>query len=328
MRGNRATVKDVAELAQVSMSTVSRVINGNYPVKKETKKKVDQAIRQLDFKPNLLARSLILDSSQTIGIVVPSIENLFFAEVVKGIDEGLLDAQYRSFLCHTNGRPEVERAMVDSLISRNVDGIIVVDATYENAAGGYLEAISQKVPLVLINGYVETVGCNYVYNDDYPGMMQAIQYLRAKKYHKIGFLVGKNSISYDFKEKIFKQEVGEERIFRIDSGNTIEAVKDSKQAVVQQLTAGRIDALICGNDFMAVGALNAAHQLNQSIGIVGFDNTIISQITIPSLTTVDHNMKQLGNIGAERLLRLMQSIKNDRLVQRISIPTTLIIRET
>ncbi len=136
----RSTINDVAKLAGVSITTVSRVVNGNYPVSEKTKKKVNMAIEELGFRPNLLARSLIQDKTQTIGVLTPSIENLFFSQVIKGIDGYVRDKDYRSFLCDTEGDPESEKAMIDSLLNRSVDGIIVLDPRTVNVKSGSTKA--------------------------------------------------------------------------------------------------------------------------------------------------------------------------------------------
>ena len=175
----KVTIADVAEKAGVSIATVSRVINGNYPVKETTREKVQKVIDHLQFEPNVLARGLISQRSDTIGIIVPSITNLFFPTVVKAIERKLRHQKYSIYLCDTDGKPEKEMFYVKSLASRQVDGIIVIDPTIDNMKNGYFEEQSKKVPLVFINGYSKGIDCNFVLNDEETGATQAMRYLES-----------------------------------------------------------------------------------------------------------------------------------------------------
>lgn len=334
----RATIHDVAGRAGVSITTVSRVINDNYPVSEKTKKKVNEAVEALGFRPNLLARSLIQDKTHTIGIITPSIENLFFSEVISGIDSFLSGLDYRTFLCSTAANPETEKEMIDSLLNRSVDGIIVVDPRTKNIKSGFYEGVSQRLPLVLVNGYSKGIRCNYVSNDDVIGTMEALEYFKKEGHEEIFLLRGHVSYSYDIKEEMFKDfmaesglEVNESSILRIKSGNELETVKQAREIVEDAINRGiKMSAILCCNDYMAVGALNAARakgkNVPEDISIIGFDNTLISQITEPSLSTVDHHMIELGSTAAERMAQLIEG--KDESLKKISVSTNLIVRKS
>jgi len=341
---DRPTISDVAKLAGVSITTVSRVINNNYPVSEGTRKKVNTAIEALGFRPNLLARSLIQDKTQTIGVLTPSIENLFFSEVIKGIDSYVDGMDYRSFLCNTEGDPEKEKAMIDSLLNRSVDGIIVIDPRTRNIKSGYYEGIGKRLPLVLINGYNEGVRCNFVLNDDITGTLEALRYLKERGYKRIGLLRGRKSHSYDLKEKVFREfyktgsdVLEEEWILKILGGNSLDTVHQAKECVLKHFKEVKrpCDAFLCCNDFMAVGALNAAGTLNikvpKALGIIGFDNTLVSQITEPALSTVDHHMSELGQTAAKRMVELIQEYQDktvEQSIKKISVTTRLVVRHS
>lgn len=337
----RSTISDVAAKAGVSISTVSRVINENYPVNEKTKTKVKQVIEELEFSPNLLARSLIQDRSQTIGVLTPSIENLFFSQVIKGIDHYVKAKDFRSFLCNTEGDPRQERELMDSLMNRNVDGIVVIDPRTENITSGYYETVSKRLPLVLINGYNTGIQCNFVLNDDVTGTLEALRHFKAKGYKRIGLLRGKESHSYDLKEAVFREfyekeglEFRDEYVLRIKGSNSLETVNLAKECVLEHFEKLNepCDALLCCNDFMAVGALNAARARNLSVpkqlSIIGFDNIIVSQITDPPLSTVDHHMSELGETAARRLVELIEDKQITSNAKKISVSTELIIRSS
>ncbi len=331
----KSTIQDVAKESGVSITTVSRVINNNYPVKASTRANVEKVIKKLKFRPNLLAKGLIQNYTKTIGILTPSIENLFFSEVIKGIDSVMKPLGYTTFLCHTEGNSESELDMINSLVNRQVDGIIMIDPRKENIESGMLEELSETTPLVLINGYSNGVKCNYVLNDAVSGVNEALEYLLNSGSKKIALLRGGKSYSYDIKEDVYLEFVKdnnlEKLIIRIDDGNDLNAVSSSKSEVLKALNSDFIpDAILCCNDWMAVGALNAAKQVGvkvpDNLRIIGFDNTIISQITEPSLSTVDQQMTKLGQLSAKRIYTMMST--DDIENQKIFLETKLVIRES
>ncbi|NDL67076.1 LacI family DNA-binding transcriptional regulator [Anaerotalea alkaliphila] len=336
---HRSTIQEVAKRAGVSNSTVSRVLNKNYPVKEETRKRVEEAIEALQFKPNLLARSLIQDKSHTIGILTPSIENLFFSQVVKGIDRHTRPQDYITFLCTTDGDPGNERRMLDTLLNRSVDGIIVIDPQTENVKSGLYEKVGRRIPLVLVNGWYKGVDCNYVLNDEVAGAVEALGHFLREGHRRIAFLRGNRSHSYDVKEEAYREFLAEEglepkggQVLRIADGNGQETVEQARRAVREALgdRQGTFDALLCCNDWMALGALRAVRELKlvpgREISIMGFDNTLISEIADIPISTVDHHMTRLGQTAAQRLFEVIGEPKQK--TRKIIMQTDLVIRST
>lgn len=332
---SKITIQEVADEANVSITTVSRVMNKNYPVKDSTRIRVEKAVKRLKYRPNLLARGLIQNSTKTIGILTPSLENLFFSEVIKGIDQVMGPNGYTTFLCHTEGRGDKEVEIIDTLVNRQVDGIIILDPRQDNVVSGYFEELAQEVPLLLINGRSQGVQCNYVLNDAEAGVLDALKYFVQENISEIAFLRGKKSYSYDIKEEVYRQFMESKgyspSIVRIKDGNDAHTVEQAKEVIITLLQSEqRPKALLACNDWMAVGALNAAKTLNihvpDDFRIIGFDNTIISQITEPKLSTVDQQMTRLGKLAANRLYNMMT--EEDTENQKIFLETKLIIRES
>ncbi len=331
----RVTIQDVAKASGVSITTVSRVINKNYPVKESTRIKVEEAVQSLGFTPNLLARSLIQNSTKTIGILTPSLENLFFSEVIKGIDNIMKDYGYTTFLCHTEGEPANEIEMINSLTNRQVDGIVMIDPRKENVVSGYFEELAKNVPLLLINGHYKGVQCNYVLNDAEAGVLEALRYFVEQGKDKIALLRGKKSYSYDIKEDVYNDFIAgkglEPSIIRIKDGNDVRTVEQAKEAVMTILRSKNPpNAILACNDWMGVGAVNGVKALGLNIPddvrIIGFDNTIISQIIEPKLSTVDQQMTKLGQLAAKRIYNMMTNENSEN--QKIYLETKLIIRES
>ena len=342
----KKTIGDVAKKAGVSIATVSRVINGNYPVKESTREKVQKVIDEMEFEPNILARGLINQKSDTIGIIVPSITNLFFPTVVKGIERVLTDEGYQIYLCDTDGDPAKEVSYIKSLTSRQVDGIIMIDPTTDNMKNGYFEAANIKLPLVSINGYNKGVNCNFVLNDEEIGATQAMNYLLALGHQQIAFMRGKNSYSYDIKESIYTQlmrdhDLGEYiQMINIGEGNTEQTVNETIAKVKAHLGKHpATTAIFACNDIMALGAISACKKIGknvpQDISVIGFDNIDLSVLIEPRLTTVDQNMEQLGLMSAKMLLEIIAERAGKTQGQiaaiqtkRVVITSTLIQRDS
>lgn len=331
------TINDVAKEAGVSITTVSRVINGNYPVKQETRERVEAAIKKLNFQPNPIARSLVNRKTNSIGVVVPSITNMYFTEVVEGIEKYARKNGFDVFLNITSAKDEVEKNVVHKFLDRYVDGIIVVDPQTENVKSGFYNEIVNTVPVVFVNGYHENIDLSFVISNEEKGFTAALKHLSKSGHKNIIFVRGDSSYSYDLKEKIYRKFVksigSKEVIISVNAGNSIEVVENTKQSVLKfsnDIKLGEdYTALIACNDLMATGALNACLELGIKVpnefSIIGFDNIVLSQMTTPKISTVDQNMRKLGEKSAELLLSY---IEKGYEIDKVLIDTKLIIRES
>ena len=173
----KITIQDVAKKAEVSVATVSRVLNGNYPVKAETKEKVQKVIKELNFIPNIQARELTRQKSTAIGVVLPSINNMFFPEVVTSIETALKAKGYSLILCCSNNDKDEEARCINDLLARNVAGVIVLDPNTSNINSAFYESISKTVPVVFINGHASVENISSVSNDESIGAELALKYL-------------------------------------------------------------------------------------------------------------------------------------------------------
>lgn len=338
----KVTIGDVAKEAGVSIATVSRVMNGNYPVKDSTRKKVQTVIDRMQFEPNVLARGLINQRSDTIGVIVPSITNLFFPTVVKAIERKLRQQGYSIYLCDTDGEPAKEMSYIKSLTSRQVDGIIVIDPTIDNMKNGYFEEVDKKIPLVFINGYSKGIDCNFVLNDEEIGATQVMRYLFSLGHEKIAFMRGKDSYSYDVKEKIYTQMMIDQNlgsnvnIINIGEGNTEHTV-DQAMCKTEQLflNSSNMTAIFACNDIMALGVINACRRIRKSVpeqvSVIGFDNIALSVLIEPKLTTVDQNMYELGIRAAHMLVEIIAEKSkgiSDQVTRKIVLNSTLVKRDS
>jgi LacI family transcriptional regulator len=332
----KLTIVDVAKKANVSVATVSRVMNGNYPVKAETKQRVLEVIEELNYIPNMQARELTQKKSATIGVVVPSINNMFFPEVIKGIESNLKLNSLSLVLACSNNDKEDEKLCVNNLLSRNVSGIIVIDPNTDNINSKFFHNISTQTPLVFVNGHSASANISSVVNDQAMGASMSLNYLLENNHKDILFVRGKDSYSYNVKEKVYKETMTElnnfnpENIINIGDGNSNETVDNTVNIFVDILTNSSATAVFACNDLMAVGVLNACKKLNlhvpNDLSIIGFDNIALSKFVEPKLTTIDQNMFLLGTNAATLLLEKIES--DNSYSKRIILINSLIERDT
>lgn len=330
-----ATINDVARKAGVSISTVSRVLNNNYPVKQETRKKIEAAINELGYIPNEIARGLITKKTSLIGVIVPGITNLFFPTIVEEIDRGLQKKGYKISLNNTFGNPDIERELVSKMLSLQVDGLIVIDPSSKNIKSGLYRQMSSQLPLLIVSPLKDDDGISTVSYDETIGTIQAFKYLEELGHKKIAFIRGKKSHSYDLKEKIYKdfqlsRSIDYKKIITIEHGNTLDAAPETEREMIKLIESEDCPtAIFACNDVMAIGTVNACVSKDISvpkdISVVGFDNTLLASVSSPKLTTVDMKMASVGKSAADSILKM---IENENLHINTIIKTELVIRES
>lgn len=332
----KITIQDVAKKANVSVATVSRVMNGNYPVKVETRETVLKVIKELNYIPNMQARELTKQKSTTIGVVVPSITNMFFTELVNGIENELKSNSLSIILTCTHGDESEEQKCINNLIARNVSGIIVAGPSTDNIKAKFYDTISHKIPLVFINSDYIDSNISYVSNDEASGAKTALKYLLDNNHKNILFVRGKDSYSYDIKEKVYKEVMNKigrfdsSKVINIGNGNTSDTVDDTMNIFLDILKDYSFTAVFACNDLMAVGVLNACKKLGikvpNELSIIGYDNIPLSKFVEPKLTTVDQNMFFLGANAAQLLIEKINC--DNKFSKRIILNNSLVERET
>ncbi len=306
------TIQDVADEAGVSTATVSRVLN-NHTVRAESRRKVEQAIKKLHFVPNALAQGLMQKKTRTIGTLITSMTNSYYMEITEAIEKRLWDKESMLFLCSTDGDRKQEEEYLESLVSRQVEGVIMIDPTIENYQNGIYAGVAQKLPLVLVHSFPEISGINSVIIDQQRGMSKVMDYLWNLGHRRISFLRGHHGYSFDIKEKSWRQFLesrdaspSEDDRIVICGGNTDNAIQEAMNRCIPVLKRDRSErptAIFACNDLMAIGAMTAARSLNlripEDLSIIGHDNTNLTQSTYPALSSVDMKLASLGNAAVD-----------------------------
>lgn len=332
------TIYDIAKLANVSVATVSRVINGTAPVKHSTREKIERIIQQHQFQPNAMARSLLKKETGIIGIIVPDLTNPFYTEVLEGAEQEALTTGHTFLLTNSVGDYQKESQYLSIMREKRVDGMVFLGGRINLKAAN--EELDQEliqhaslIPTVLVNGTVKGNVLTRVATDEYAGACMAVQYLIDCGHTHIGFLGGELHMSTtSTKLRAFKKtlrdaglDVREEWIltdsFSIDSGR-------EKMNTLLQL-AEKPTAVLCVNDFVAIGAIKTAIDQEVSIpdemSIVGFDDIPLSHHFIPEITTVSQEANELGRTAIQVLQKLMN---HEKVKKHTVIEPKLIVRKS
>ena len=334
----RVTIADVAREAGVSMMTVSRVVNDKEGVSQETRQAIEEVIRKLDYRPNILARSLATQRTGTLGLVVPDISNPFFSGVARGVEKTAFAKGYSILVCNTEEDPQREWDVLELLLEKRVDGLVLSSSRLKQQK---LRSILTQYPAaVLINNQLEgrgnpvSVGCAMI--DDKAGGRMATNHLSTSGHKIIGFLSGPTiSQSSRWRNDGYRQALTEAGLsYRTELVlPCFPTVEGGQQAASRLLESHpEITALFCYNDLVAVGAIQACVELGRAIpddlAIVGYDDILLAALVTPSLTTCRVAREELGGLATGLLLERLagctkeceKSILQPELIIRASAP--------
>ncbi|MEQ1761502.1 MAG: LacI family DNA-binding transcriptional regulator [Pyrinomonadaceae bacterium] len=344
IRRKPATLSDVAATIGVAPMTVSRVINGNGYVSEETREKVLEAVKKMNYRRNGLARNLKRQRTDTVGLVIGDISNPFSTELANAVRESLSARGYNLFICISEHSAKEDIAAFESFVDHNIDGIIVATRSNEEGDERLNEIADSGVPIVVVGRDFRHESVDSISADNFTGGFEATQHLIDLGHNRIGFIgagfenrsrlkrlqgylsaLTKHGIQID--ERLI---TGRRDSSRDTPGYSTEAIGYEGMKRLLSLPI-RPTAVFARNDFTAVGAISAAKEaglrIPQDIAIVGFDDTPLAVHTTPPLTTVRQPMKLQGQLAAEMLLRRISGEAEDTTEKRI-LDCELIIRES
>ncbi len=331
-----SNINDVAKEAGVSITTVSRYLNNSYPVNVNTKKVIQDAIDKLNYKPNAIARGLVRKKTNTVGVIVPYITNIFFPEVVRGISDQCNAKGYDIILINSNSDGFEEKKAVENFLARQVDGIVIIAPKIEKLPASFYRKLNKTLPLVLVNKYFNDKDIVFIYNDEKEGAFKATEYLLDLGHKNILFVSGsKNSYSSEVKIKGFnkalkgrgllQKENPEDSILisNYTSEDAFSLIKSNMELVK------RHSAIFCANDLMAIGVIKAlrseGYEVPRDFSVMGFDDISISALYEPGISTVSQNITSLGKISGDAIIKL---ISKEEVVKNQVMNTGLIIRDS
>lgn len=323
------TLEMVAREAGVSPSTVSRILNGTARVRDSKVRAVEAAIAKLQFMPNTVARALAGGKSMSVGVVTQAIDSPFYGEALAAMEKGLLRADYSALFVSGHWREEDERRCISHLVSRRVDGIILVTSCLQDQE---LLQLSRSMPLILTGRDVagENIHCLDV--DSTPGARLATEYLIGQGHRRIACITGPENHP-DALQRLdgYKAALAAARIsFNKKLVTTGDYSDAGGYAAMNRLLDAKADftSVFAANDQTAYGAMLALHRrghvVPRDVSIVGFDDLPTSSFTIPPLTTVHRGIAEIGEAAAEAMIDLIEG----RAPRLRAASMTLAIRET
>lgn len=329
----RPTIKDVARAAGVSPSTVSHVLNNSRRVSSDLADRVRAAAATLEYQPNAMARSLRLQTTATLGLVLPDSTNPFFAEVAQAAEETGFRHGYSVIIGNARGDLAVELVQIAALTSRQVDGLILIASTIKATHANDL--VGRGMPLVIVDRKMPGVAADVVVSDHFDGALQATAHLLSLGHERIGYIGGPP----DLMPSLDRQRGFETALVRAglqpDPALIRQGDFHAESGYHGALDLMRLpeppSAIFTANDMMAMGALRALREVKRrvpdDVSIVGFDDIYIARLLAPPLTTVAQPVRRLGEVAVERLLARLEGQAAERPAE-IVLPTRLVARES
>ncbi|KLK91622.1 hypothetical protein AA309_19030 [Microvirga vignae] len=329
----RITIRDVATATGHAVSTVSNALSGKPHVNEETRRQVKEAAERLGYRPSAVARSLRLKLSSTIGVLVSDVSNPAIPEFIRGIDDVAVREGCTIFLCNTDELIERQISQMETLLDRQVDGMILISQHCDEPE--IRKLLDGKTPFVLIQRRSARYRDDYVGSDNIQGTRDSVTYLRQLGHRRIGLITGPlSSSTAQERLEVFETTSAElgceqdpELIFRGDY--TVEAGYRGMHYFAS--LPQRPTAIIASNDVCALGVQDAASELRLSIpkdiSLLGCDDIDLARLRQINLSTLRLPKREMGAAAAELLIRRIRSKRNIT-PREIIIPTQLILRES
>lgn len=332
------SINDVAEKANVSISTVSRVMNKNANVSKEKEEAVLAAIEELDYIPNGLARGLVTKNTNSVGILIADISNMYYSSLVKSIEKNLNKKGYYTIIGNTEWSAEREKDYLRYLIQKQVDGFILASTALDDET---VDRFSRKeIPIIVLDREINSKRIDKIRINDYEGAYSATEHLVECNYDYFIHVKGpeKAATAIDRCEafqKCLKDNRISEGKYEVLDGHFMEdkAREHIAKFFSRFQLKGRRVGVFAANDATAFGILkevkNRGLKIPEQVGVVGFDDVSFASYTDPPLTTVNRPIKEIGEITANTLIERIE--KNDEQIfykKNITMDVKLIIRES
>lgn len=330
----RYTISDIARIANVSKATVSRVINNKSEgVSKETAQRIRKIIKELGYRPNTLAQSIVSSKAKMLGLVIPDITNPFFPQLVRGIEDYANSCGYTVFLCNSDNDPKKEERYLLSFIDKRVDGVILAST---GSHSFILEQLNNyNIPFVIVDRPLSNESADLcVYVNNYSGVYSAVEHLIRSGHRRIAFLGGtKNVITTNERFEGYKNALKDSHIpldkslikfgdYSIISGTSMmEALLDNNTDFT---------AVMAGNDLIAIGAVKVLKRhgirIPDECEIIGFDGIEMAEVFDPSISTVVQPIYEIAVDSAKLLIgKINGEITSSK---KIVVEPSLVLRAT
>lgn len=331
-----ATIIDVAKLARVSKTSVSRYLNeqDRGHMSDETKERIKDAIEELNYAPDNMARSLKGKASKVIGLVMNDLSNPFFLQMIQGIETELRDSGYNILMCDSNLDVRKEVECLKMLEQRRIDGILIVGV---NLPVQHLTDLNIRVPVVLLERDSGNSKFDSVKIDNYSGAYAAVEYLVRKGYKRIAHIKGNQASMMAVRRKDAYEDVLRKynleltEGYEADGNYKLEGGYAAMERLVQMQEPPQ--AVFCANDMSAIGALRYLienhYRVPEDIALVGYDDITVASLVTPALTTVRQPVMELAKTGTQILLERMSMKEGEEYRPRsVVLKSELLVRDS
>lgn len=328
------TIADVARRTNVSVATVSRVINGTKYVSPELRARVLKAMEELNYRPNLIASSLRKQETCTVGLIVPDNANPFFSELAKGVEDFGFEHGYSVILCNSDYNLDRERSYVELLMAKQVDGLIFIPSGPNTEhVRELLSEMGRRV--VTVDRYTPELETDSIVVDNYAGGRLAAQHLLSLGHERIGCILRPGYLAHindrirGFCETLHQEGLDISESLCVYGGFSFaEGVRSARELLSRK---SRPTAIFAYNDIMAVGVLRAAREIGlrvpDELAVVGFDNISLASFVTPQLTTIDQPKYRIGELAMETVISRLRGDPPDEPIRRV-LDVQLIVRES
>lgn len=330
----KVTIKDIAKEAGVSIATVSKILNKkDQNISEKTRKKVLEIIKEKNYIPNSIARSLVTKQTKSIGLVIPDITNPFFPELVRGAEDCASKCGYNIIFCNTDDKTEKEEKYIKMLAEKMVDGIIFTQSANNREEFNYLSQIRQ--PMVLIDRDVNVPNIKgKVLVDNYNGAYEGVSYLIKSGYKKIAIISGPLSTKTSLDRLEGYKKALKENNIPFDNSLVLEGEYKGEwgRKGIEMMLENNIkfDAVFCANDIIALSAMKSIKEaklnIPKDVAVLGYDDIYMAKLTEPALSTIRQPNYEMGYEAVKLLVEIIENGNaNNPLVK---LNTELIIRQS
>jgi len=335
IRSGQVTIKDIARELGISPSTVSKALKNHPDISVETRKRVGDLAKKLKYKPNAIALSLRSARTKTLGLVIPETVHHFFSSVISGIEDVAYDAGYNIMIFQSNESFNREVIATTALLDARVEGILISLSRETRNYDHLNNILNNGVPMVMFDRVCDDIKTDKVTVDDFEGAYNAVSHLIKAGCKRIAHLAGPPGLRItDLRRNGYLEALKDNRM-EFDRDLVVYCDNFNQAQIRTKQLMNRInppDAVFTVNDFTATGVIKSLHEMKiripEEVSVLGFSNGLISQVTHPTLSTVDQHAYRMGQVSVELLLdRLMNTGSEQPFIHQV-LKTELIIRES
>ena len=332
----KITIKEIAKIAGVSTATVSKILNKkDKSISEPTRQRVLDIVKEHNYIPNTIARSLVTRQTKTIGLVIPDIANPFFPELARGAEDKANESGYNIIFCNTDDNVDKEEKYINMLIEKMIDGIIFTQSAKRTK--GFEKLKIGSTPIVLIDRDMELEGVvGKVLVDNFTGAYDGVNYLLSRGYRKIAFITGALTTNTSKRRLNGYKKALEDFNIPYDESYVLAGEYKSQWGfrAINHLFDSKIDfdAVFCGNDLIAISVIKALKDAGKSIpddvAVLGFDDIYMAKFIEPELSTIRQPNYEMGYKAVEILVDILENPEDKDVKRELLLNTELVIRQS